>query len=133
VPRDRRIRIVIADDSPQLRDLLTLLLDDEADLAVVGQAANGAEALLVAAEVHPDVLLLDLAMPVMDGLEVLARVRAVAPATHVIVLSGYPESSLDPEALAAADAYLEKGLAVAEVVERVRAVCACPAQPARSE
>jgi DNA-binding NarL/FixJ family response regulator len=119
----RGTRVLVVDDSPQLRDLLVLLLDDEEDIHVVGQAADGAEAVELVELLEPDVVLLDIAMPVMDGLEALRLLRLVAPATRVILLSGYAPSAFRADAIAEADDYLEKGVAVTELVARVRALC----------
>jgi two-component system, NarL family, nitrate/nitrite response regulator NarL len=79
------VRIVIADDHPIFRDGLKRLLETEADLRVVGEAADGVEALRMAQTLAPDVLLLDVAMPRMDGIESLAAMRGLS--TRVIVLT----------------------------------------------
>jgi DNA-binding NarL/FixJ family response regulator len=81
------IRVVIADDHPILREGLRRLLEDDGGFQVVGQAADGAEAVRVARELQPDVLLLDLAMPRVSGLEALRELAASASAPKVLVLT----------------------------------------------
>lgn len=114
-------RVLVADDSVGVRELLCLLLDMEDDFVVVGQARNGQEALALATEQRPDLVLLDLAMPVLDGLEALPRIRAVVPDATIVVFSGFESASLaEPALRGGADGYVEKGAAVTDIVERVR-------------
>jgi DNA-binding NarL/FixJ family response regulator len=121
-----RCRVVVADDSADLRDLVVLLLDDEDDFSVIGAAADGAEAVLLADELKPDLLVLDVNMPVMDGIEALRRVKATQPQIRVVLLSAFPRGVLPGDDVALADAYLEKGLGVTTLVERLRAICRRP-------
>jgi DNA-binding NarL/FixJ family response regulator len=116
-------RVLVVDDAANLRDLLTLLLEAEDDFVVVGAAADGAQAVERAAELRPDVVLLDLAMPVMDGLQALPELRVLLPSARIVVFSGYEEDSLARAALdAGADAYIEKGTSVLQLVARLRAL-----------
>jgi DNA-binding NarL/FixJ family response regulator len=116
-------RVLVVDDAANLRDLLTLLLEAEDDFVVVGAAADGAQAVAKAAELQPDIVLLDLAMPVMDGLEALPELRRMLPTARLVVFSGYEEESLAQAALAAgADDYIEKGTSVLQLVARLRAL-----------
>src|SRR5262249_8519800 len=85
--KGKTIRIVIADDHPILRDGLSRLLDDEGGFAVVGQAADGTDAVRLARELRPDVLLLDLAMPRASGLDALRELGASADAPSVLILT----------------------------------------------
>ena len=82
------IRIVIADDHAVVRQGLKMFLGLDPDLEVVGEATNGAEALQLAADLQPDVVLMDIAMPVMDGIEATERIREEVPDARVIVLTG---------------------------------------------
>ncbi|MDX6287439.1 MAG: hypothetical protein QOG53_2924 [Frankiales bacterium] len=122
-----RYRVVVADDSTDLRDLVCLLIDDEDDFSVVGAASNGAEAVQLAQELEPDLLVLDVDMPVMDGLEALRRVKAWHAQTRVVLLSALPRGSVPTDVVALADDYVEKGLSVTTLVERLRAICHRPA------
>lgn len=124
VPPRSPCRVLIADDVPDLRNLLQLLLELEGDFEVVGQARDGAEAVRLAVETAPDLVVLDLSMPVMDGLQALRELRRRAPTSKVVIFSGFDNSSLDPSVLAGgADGYLEKSAAASEVVTRLREIC----------
>src|SRR5437764_10928003 len=116
-------RVLVVDDAAHLRDLLTLLLDIEDDFEVVGTAADGAQALQIAAGLAPDVILLDLAMPVMDGLAALPELRRQLPDARIVIFSGFEHEALAEQALAAgADDYIEKGASVTQLVDRLRAL-----------
>jgi DNA-binding NarL/FixJ family response regulator len=116
-------RVLVVDDAVELRELLVLLLEMEDDFVVVGEAGNGAEGIEEAARLQPDLILLDLAMPVMDGLAALPRLRSAAPDTKVVVFSGFDSVAVEREARSAgAHGYIEKGVAVLEVVERLRRI-----------
>lgn len=119
------IRVVIADDHRVVRDGLRSLLGREPDVEVVGEAEDGTQALRVAAATSPDVLLLDLYMPALDGHGVLAALRDAAHGPAVVVLT----SAMDDEHLvramdAGATSYLRKTAAAEEVVATVRAAAA---------
>jgi DNA-binding NarL/FixJ family response regulator len=103
-----------------------LLLDDEDDFSVVGAASDGAEAVRLAHDLEPDLLVLDLNMPVMDGAEALRRVKAMHAPIRVVLLSALPRSIVPGDAVALADDYLEKGVAVTTLVERLRVICQRP-------
>jgi DNA-binding NarL/FixJ family response regulator len=118
-----RDRVLVVDDAAHLRDLLTLLLDMEDDFEVVGTAADGAQAIQEAAALKPDVVLLDLAMPVMDGLAALPELRQRLPEARIVIFSGFEQQALAKKALdAGADDYIEKGTSVTHLVERLRAL-----------
>src|SRR5688500_10916387 len=111
-------RVVIADDTPDIRMLLRWSLEPDDRFEIVGEAANGAEAVNLISSQTVDAILLDLAMPVMDGLQAIPRIKDASPSTRIVVLSGFDEESMAGEALSrGADAYLEKGVAVKEIAE----------------
>jgi DNA-binding NarL/FixJ family response regulator len=83
------IRLLVVDDHPVVRAGMVAVLGEESDFEVVGEAANGAEALGLVPRLRPDVVLMDLRMPVMDGAEATARITAEADAPHVLVLTTY--------------------------------------------
>jgi len=119
--RQRRERVLVVDDAANLRELLTVLLDVEDDFEVVGTAADGVQALEKAQSLNPDIVLLDLAMPVMDGLQALPGLRERLPDARIVIFSGFEHEALAREALAAgADAYIEKGTSVMQLVARLR-------------
>ena len=117
----RRDRVLVVDDAANLRELLTILLDVEDDFEVVGTAADGQQAVAAAAQLRPDIVLLDLAMPVMDGLQALPLLREHLPRARIVIFSGYEHAALASEALGAgADAYIEKGTSVTQLVAQLR-------------
>lgn len=119
-----RWRIAIADDNDGVRVLLRALLELESDFVVAGEAADGQAALRLVENESPDLLILDLAMPVIDGLQVLERLRDVDGATRVLVYSGFASSEAEQaaRALGARD-YVVKGIDPALLIERVRELC----------
>jgi diguanylate cyclase (GGDEF)-like protein/PAS domain S-box-containing protein len=107
-----------------VRQLLRLTFEFAGGFQVVGEAADGAEALRLAAEWQPDVVMLDLAMPVMGGLEALPQFGAVCPGTKVVVLSGFEDNKLEAEAMRlGASAYLPKGTRPYEITVTVEELC----------
>lgn len=117
----RRIRVIIADDHEMVRRGIAMTLTAEPDMQVVGQAASGRAAIdLVLAE-RPDVLLLDIQMPDMGGIEAAATIRAAAPAVAVLILSSYSDDARVYAALrAGVGGYLLKELSAADLVAAVR-------------
>jgi DNA-binding NarL/FixJ family response regulator len=105
----RRPRILVADDHQSVREALVSVLD-LAGFEVVGQAGDGADAGALARKLIPDVVLMDLSMPVLGGLEATRLLREVLPAVPVVMLSAFDSEQLERQALAAgAVAYLVKG------------------------
>jgi signal transduction histidine kinase len=125
-------RVLIVDDTPDIRELVALTLEvtGGGEFEVVGEAADGLAAIEQAARLLPDVVLLDLAMPIMDGLEALPSIRRAAPNAMVLVLSGFNARELGAEALAAgATAYMEKGGIAGKLVPRLLELMAPPEPP----
>jgi NarL family two-component system response regulator LiaR len=107
---NRPIRILIVDDHPIVRDGLAAVLSTQPDLRVVGEAGNGAEAVRRAAALRPDVVLLDLEMPEMDGVEALRQMRAANPETRAIVFTAFDtDERIWAAVQAGAQGYLLKG------------------------
>jgi DNA-binding NarL/FixJ family response regulator len=105
----RRIRVLLADDAPAYRSLLRLALEDDGRFTVVGEVGDGAQAVEAVDAERPDILLLDLAMPVMDGLQTIPHVRRCCPSTRIVVLSAFSRGRVGAEVESAgASAYLEK-------------------------
>ena len=88
---DKSIRVLIADDHPLVRDGLRTLLSTQPDLELVGEAENGVRAVELARELQPDIILLDLVMPQMDGLEALTRIRADNPHARILVVTSFAD------------------------------------------
>jgi len=119
---DARLRLGIADDNDGIRAMLSVILSMEPDFEVVGEAANGTEALALAEQNGLDLLVLDLSMPELDGLEVLERLRTSRPELPVVVYTGMTQDGVERKAhaLGARDVVL-KGVAPDELVDRLRA------------
>ena len=123
-PRPSVCRVVIADDTPDIRTLLRWSIEPDDRFEIVGEAANGAEAVDLISSLDVDAILLDLAMPVMDGLQAIAQIKVASPGTRIVVLSGFDEGAMAGEALSrGADAYLEKGVAVSEITRVLVDMC----------
>jgi len=117
------IRVLIADDHAVVREGLRGFLALQDDVEVVAEAADGEEAVAAAERLHPDVALVDLVMPRVDGIEAIKRIRAVAPATRVIVLTSFAdEDRMLPAVRAGAVGYLLKDVAPQDLVAAVRTV-----------
>lgn len=116
------IRIVIADDHAMVRAGLSQLLSSFEDLDVVGTASDGKEALDVVGELRPDLVLMDLSMPLMDGIEATATLKQRYPETHVVVLTTFQEPRQVSAALSAgASGYLVKDVEPEVLVAGIRA------------
>lgn len=107
--------------------MVSLVLGLDPGVEVVGESADGRGAIVLARELRPDVMLLDIAMPVMDGLEALPQIRESSPETHVVMLSGVSSESVRRRALeGGASLYIEKGVDIEELVGQIKDVCARP-------
>jgi DNA-binding NarL/FixJ family response regulator len=121
--RQGKISVLIADDHAILREGLRGLLEEHEDIEVVGEAVTGADAVAKVRELEPDILILDLIMPEMGGVEALERIRAESLKTKTIVLTGADDDELLKRSIeAGAMGYLLKDSASSNVVEAIRTV-----------
>jgi len=121
--RPERIRILIADDQTLMREGLQTILETQPDLRVVGTAANGAEAVAQVQTLRPDLVLMDVRMPEMDGVEAARRIRETAPQVQVLMLSAFDDDTYIIEALkAGAAGYLLKDFPSEELIKAIRTV-----------
>ena len=119
----RPIRLVLADDHVAVREALKLLLNVQPDLDVVGEAADGEQAIEVAAALQPDVLIMDVSMPRMNGLQATAALKTRAPAVRVLTLTRHAEESYVSELLrAGAAGFALKQSSSADLLAAIRAV-----------
>lgn len=117
------IRVLLADDHAVLRAGLKLLLNGRSDMQVVGEAADGAEVLTLAGNLKPDVILLDLTMPRLGGLEVLPLLRQIVPQTHLLILTMHDDNGYLRQALkGGAAGYVLKKAADVELISAIQAV-----------
>jgi DNA-binding NarL/FixJ family response regulator len=114
------IRVLIADDHRLFTEALEAILAGESRVHVVGRARNGAEALELALELEPDVVLMDISMPVMDGVEATRRIREARPDTGVLMLTGSNTATdVDRSREAGAVGYVTKDRIASELVEAI--------------
>ena len=117
------IRVLVADDHAVVRQGLRTFLELQDDIEVVADAADGERALAAVAEHDPDVVLMDLVMPVMDGVEAIGRIAADHPRTRVIALTSFlDDDKVFPAVRAGASGYLLKDVQPQELVKAIRAV-----------
>ena len=118
-----KIRVLVVDDHTIVRDGICALLRLAGDIEVVGEAANGREALEMAKKLMPDVVLMDIAMPNMDGLEATRRIRKEFPKVKVLVLTQYDDKEyVFPVIEAGASGFISKTAASSELVSGIRSV-----------
>jgi len=108
------VRVLVVDDEPDIRTFVRMALATDPDFLVCGEAANGSEAVSLVSDLHPDVVLLDIRMPVMDGVEAARKIKSICPGTRIVVLSAHPSSVTE---VPGADWYLEKHGAPASVIK----------------
>jgi len=120
---EKKTRIVIVDDLPILREGLELLLSRDRSISIVGQASNGKEALDIIEKEPPDVVVADIQMPVMDGIELCKRVRELYSEVHVVAFTMYGDDSLIVDMLeAGAKGYVLKSTSKEELLDAIKAV-----------
>lgn len=119
----RAISVVLVDDTPEIRNLLRRGLELLGGFEVVDEAGDGLQGIQKVTEHRPDAVLLDLAMPVMDGLQAIPEIRTAVPRTKIVILSGFDENRMGEDAMAAgAHAYLSKGVPVTKIASVLRAL-----------
>jgi DNA-binding NarL/FixJ family response regulator len=115
------IRVLIVDDHEIVREGLETLLAEETSVTVVGQATNGAEAVALAASLQPDVILMDLVMPELDGIEATRRIRQAGAASQILVLTSFADDQKVREAIeAGAIGYLLKDVLKADLLRAIQ-------------
>jgi DNA-binding NarL/FixJ family response regulator len=130
----RESTILICDDHAEMRAMLRALIELTPGMRVVGEAADGEAAIGEASRLQPDVILLDLAMPVLSGFAALPRLRQTAAASKIIVFAGFSTATVADEVLAlGADSYVQKGTDVDTLAAVIQRVVADDVTLARSE
>ncbi len=120
-PKSGAIQVLIVDDHAVVRQGLRTFIDLQDDMSVVAEAENGAEAVALAQQHQPDVILLDLVMPEMDGVEATRRILEGSPASHIIILTSFGEDDkVFPAIRAGAQGYLLKDIHPNQLVQAVR-------------
>lgn len=121
----RQLRVLVADDHPVVRHGLVALIDHQPDMTVVAEVGNGREAVDQYAAQQPDVVLMDLRMPELDGVEAIAAIRAASPQARIVVLTTYDSDEDIYRGLrAGAQGYLLKDAPAGELLSAIRAVAA---------
>jgi NarL family two-component system response regulator LiaR len=116
------IRVLLVDDHTIVREGLRLFLSEEPDIEVVGETGNGTESVQLAATLHPDVVLMDLVMPGMDGIQAMQGIRVVSPSSQVLVLTSFGDNQRVHDAIqAGAIGYLLKDVLKVDLLQAIRA------------
>ncbi len=123
-PHDRKatlVRVLLADDNAQFRSVLRRLLERDPEIDVVAEASNGAEAVQLAEALRPDVVLMDVSMPGLDGVEATYELKARCPDLTVLMLSiGNKEQEIQAGLAGGASEYLVKGAPATEIVDAIK-------------
>jgi NarL family two-component system response regulator LiaR len=118
-----KTRILIADDHPLLREALCQVFSNQKDMEIIGQAGSGEEAIDLASQLKPDILVMDIMMPKFDGLEASRQIKKITPNTAILILTAYDDDNYVLGLLeAGATGYLMKSAKGQDLVEAVRAV-----------
>ena len=119
----KKIRVLVVDDHTIIRDGICALLALTGDIEVIGEATNGSEALRMVKEFNPDVVIMDIAMPVMGGLEATRRIHKESPRTRILVLTQHDDKEyVLPVIESGASGFVSKAAASSELVSAIRAV-----------
>jgi DNA-binding NarL/FixJ family response regulator len=125
----RSIRVLVVDDQALVREGLAIILDAQPDISVVGQAEEGRQAVKLTAQLNPDVVLMDIRMPLMDGIKATRQIKETHPQTQVVILTTYSEDELIFDGLrAGAVGYLLKDITRRQLAEAVRGAARGEAQ-----
>ncbi|NTU64861.1 MAG: response regulator transcription factor [Chloroflexi bacterium] len=116
-------RVLIVDDVPQVRRELCTLLPLLDDIDIVGEAEDGQSAIELAAALQPDAILIDVEMPILDGLEATRRIKQASPATRIIILSIHNEPAVRAQARSAgADDFVDKGASLNTLLQAIKSI-----------
>lgn len=121
------IRVILADDQAMIRAGLRMILESDDEITVVAEAANGAEAIILSRREHPDLILMDVQMPGMDGIDAMRAIRADAPVAHIpiIALTALAMPGDEANCIAAgANGYLAKPVRLKQLVETIQELLA---------
>ncbi len=125
-PRDSRARVVVVDDHLGVRAALARMLSDIDDIVLVGVAGNGEQGILLCRDIRPDVVLMDISMPVVGGIEATRRITAERPQTRVVILTASPGDQSAHARSAGATAYVPKHASNEAIIGAIRAAAAMP-------
>src|SRR5215469_4268237 len=118
----RTIKILVVDDFAQWRSMLRSLLEANSDFKVIAEARNGCEAIEKAGQLHPDVVLLDVGMPLLNGLEAAPRIRQVSPGSKIVFLTQLHDDDIRTAAFAmGADGYVLKSNMAGKLISAIQA------------
>lgn len=140
-PIKKQITVLLAEDHANIRKFIKLSVEMDGDIKVVGEAKNGREAVRLAMSLHPQVIVMDLAMPILNGLEATRQILEIRPTTRVLILSAHPDPEYIKEAvISGASGYLIKQSSTQVLAQAVREVlkgnsffCAPIAKPLRDQ
>ena len=119
----KQIAVLLAEDHPSFRKSLKLLVESDGDIKVVGEAKNGREAVRLALSLHPQVIVMDIAMPLLNGLEATRQILETSPTTRVLILSAHPDPEYIKQAvISGASGYLIKQSSTQVLAQAVREV-----------